>query len=51
MQPRCVRCKGEIPAAAVWAFSHGHAACQCGHLPQVYTDRALYREALMGQRR
>ncbi len=47
MQPRCVFCKHEHPIAAVYAMSHGNAACHnCGRTPPVYRDVELYRKAL-----
>jgi hypothetical protein len=50
MQPRCIFCKREQYAPAVYAISLGeHPCCWCGRTPPVFTDRAAYREALKDQ--
>jgi hypothetical protein len=49
MQPRCVYCKREQQAMAVYAVSHGNAGCAwCWRVPPVYYDIERYREALRG---
>lgn len=47
MQVRCIHCKREQYALAVWLISHGLLGCSwCGELPPVFTDENHYRAAL-----
>lgn len=46
MQVRCVACKREQYAPAVWPISHGEAGCSwCGYVPKPMTTEE-YRAAL-----
>lgn len=52
MQPRCVNCKRELYAPAVWEISHGRTGCHmCGWVPATYGTLADYRAALKGGRK
>jgi hypothetical protein len=47
MQPRCVWCKKEQYAVAVYEVSHGLGGCAwCGRTAPVFTSYREYKEAL-----
>lgn len=47
MQIRCIYCKVEQYAMAVWDISHGDCGCSwCGKVPPVFTDEKLYWETV-----
>lgn len=47
MQVRCIYCKREQYAPAVYPISHGEAGCSwCGKVPPVFTTDEEYYKAL-----
>lgn len=47
MQVRCIYCKREQYAPAVYPISHGKAGCSwCGKVPPVFTTDEEYYKAL-----
>ena len=51
MQFKCIRCKKEQYAPAVYDISHGEHPCVwCGKTPPIFTDEEEYRKELKNGR-